>query len=247
MSFPTVRGTVMATEEETKRRHMARRRGFFSGLASAMTLRRDEPEAGEGRRRERREGVGGGREAKRRAKTCRGIKERWTGRGRRRTSRGDLCNQIIPRIDMHDVQDICTLYHVTLFSPPHHVHHLLLHPPNQHTLPLPHTTRPHRQRPRTVHRAHSIRHHNIRKYTVPNNHQFLVLDRNSQRREIRPYRFDARIRRFERAVSQDRNREMIRDRLRLRNRLRIFFLCSLRLTIPEPGLHPVSCQPNCSR
>lgn len=44
MSFPIVKGTLMDTAEETKRRPIAMSSGFFSGLASAaIFLKEDEP------------------------------------------------------------------------------------------------------------------------------------------------------------------------------------------------------------
>ena len=85
-----------------------------------------------------------------------------------------------------------------------------------HTLPLPHTSRPYRQRS-----AHSICHHNVGKYPVSNNHQLLFLDRNSERRKIRAYRFDARIRRLGRVVSQHGNSEMVRDGFSLSKHLSV--------------------------
>lgn len=108
-----------------------------------------------------------------------------------------------------------------------YLYHSLLQPPHRHTLPFPYTSRPDSQRPRTLPLAHSIRHHNVREHTVTHNHQLFVLDRDAQRREIPPYRFDARIRRLGRIVSQHRNGEMMRHRLGLRNPLSIFVSCSL--------------------
>ena len=114
MSFPTVRGMVMETEEETKRRHIARKSGFFSGFASATTLRKDEAESGEdrkvGRKRARRERVGGGLEAKGRAKACRG-RYGTTGRGRRQGGRGARRGDSQCDLGQSNMlaQDICTL------------------------------------------------------------------------------------------------------------------------------------------
>lgn len=88
MSLPTVRGMVMETEEETRRRHMARRRGFFSGLARAMTLRKDELESGEGRKDLGRRGERRERWVADEAKgRVRATRQKWPGRGGRRAAR----------------------------------------------------------------------------------------------------------------------------------------------------------------
>lgn len=47
ISFPIVKGTLIETEDETSSSPMAVRRGFFSGLARATTLRKDDVDWGD--------------------------------------------------------------------------------------------------------------------------------------------------------------------------------------------------------